>query len=307
LARIVPNRPARLLAAALYLALPNSLEVNLNLTNAQWHLGLIAALVVLAEPGGRAWRVFDVAVVFLAGLTGPFVLALVLVTAWCWWHRRQAWTAVLTVILAVLGVVQLVELATSSRGQLAPLGATFSRLVEILGGLIAGGLALGQNETVTLAAGPHWLRISGLLLLAGLVVFGAAMVTGPFELRAFNAFVILVLAGSLASPVASTTTAQWKVLALHGSGSRYLFLPTLALALDLAWLAGRLRHPPVAAVGAACLVLVAAFGIRADWSYPKFPDLDWRAQATRFERQAPGRIATFKILPPGWTFQLRRR
>src|SRR5260370_8046744 len=41
---------SRFLLGFLYLALPNSFEVNANVTNAQWHLALLACLVVLPDP-----------------------------------------------------------------------------------------------------------------------------------------------------------------------------------------------------------------------------------------------------------------
>lgn len=306
MAHIVPNQLARLIVAGLYLVLPNTVEVNVNLTNAQWHLALTTALVILAVPGGALWRAFDAVVVFLCGLTGPFVLILVLLAAWCWWRRRQLWPGVLTGILAVLGVIQAVELFTSPRGTYPPLGVSMSRFVEIVGGMVVGGAFFGETTTSTHYTGHHWLLICWVLFAGGLAIITTAMVTGSFELRAFNVFVAAVLAASLASPVISNLQPSWEVIA-HGAGDRYLFLPTLVLVFDVAWVASRFRYPPVAAAGLACLAVVAAFGIRFDWPLVRFPDYHWGAQVAQFERLPVARTETFHTLPPGWTFNLMHR
>ncbi|NET62611.1 MAG: hypothetical protein F6K47_42925 [Symploca sp. SIO2E6] len=47
---LIPNRYSRLFLAFLYLALPNSIEIHANLTNTQWHLAIVAYLVVAATP-----------------------------------------------------------------------------------------------------------------------------------------------------------------------------------------------------------------------------------------------------------------
>ena len=63
----VPDVRVRLLLATLYLVIPNSSEIFVNLTDAQWHLAVLSVLVVLALPATGGWRVFDVAVLALSG------------------------------------------------------------------------------------------------------------------------------------------------------------------------------------------------------------------------------------------------
>jgi hypothetical protein len=59
--------------AAAYLVLPNSREVNVVVTEAQWHLALVAILLLLArQPRTKFAAVFDAAVFVLCGVTGPF-------------------------------------------------------------------------------------------------------------------------------------------------------------------------------------------------------------------------------------------
>jgi len=57
----------RVLGSFMYLALPNSSEIHANTTNIQWHLALIAVLIVLSQAdSASAWRFFDYPVLLLA-------------------------------------------------------------------------------------------------------------------------------------------------------------------------------------------------------------------------------------------------
>ncbi len=116
MARAVPDRRVRILLAAVYLVVPNSSEVNVKLTNAQWHLAILALLVLLAVPASRVTgRALDVAVIVLSGLTGPFVLSLVVIAVLVYLRRRQVWTLVLGAFIVVTAAVQAYELTTAPR------------------------------------------------------------------------------------------------------------------------------------------------------------------------------------------------
>jgi len=307
-ARAVPDLRVRLLLAAVYLVLPNSSEVNVVLTNAQWHLAVLAVLVVLAMPAAGAWRVFDLAAMVLAGLTGPFVLSLIVVTAIVYYRRRQGWTLIVGAVALTTGAIQFTELLQAPRPHVGPLGATASRLTEILGGRLIGNTVLGTSTTTSGQFVAHLLAMSILFLVAALVVVGCALWRGPFELKMFNLWAGLTLAGSLASPLASAQGYQWQML-VGNAGDRYWLFPSLAFVADLIWLAGQIRTPwrIPAASAVALLVVFAAFGVREDFRYPAVSSPGWQAQVRQFDRLAPGQSFTFHIRPPGWTMTLTKK
>ena len=113
---LAPSRSFRLLLAATYLAIPNSWEVDANLTNAQWHLALVALLCLLAAPGNPAWKLVDVVATILSGLTGPFVIVLAVVGVWWLWKGPRTWWRIgLWGLTVVLALVQGVELLAGPR------------------------------------------------------------------------------------------------------------------------------------------------------------------------------------------------
>ncbi|HEV3281057.1 MAG TPA: hypothetical protein VG032_05565 [Acidimicrobiales bacterium] len=306
-ARAVPDRRVRLLLAAAYLAVPNSSEVNVDLTNAQWHLAVLAVLVVLALPATGAWRVFDIGVIVCSGLTGPFVLSLVVIAALVYHRRRQAWTVVLGAISVAAASVQIFEILTSRRPPVGPLGATAPRLVEMLGGRLIGTTLLGTSTSTSTWFTGHLLASSTILVIGAVLVVIFAVWSGPFELKMFNLWAALVLAGSLVSPLASSHGLQWPNL-IGDPGGRYWLFPSLALLADLIWVAGQYRSRRIVAVGALLVLLsVAVFGVREDFRYPTITAPSWPAQVHRFDRAAAGSSFVFEIRPPGWTMTLHQK
>jgi hypothetical protein len=310
---VIPSFWVRVAFAAAYLCIPNSREINAELTNAQWHLALLLFLVVVAAEGGWLWRVFDVVVAVVGGLTGPFVLAIAPIAVVVYLLRRRRWSAVMAALLMAAAVVQGVAWLTtrSARAHFGYLGVTASRLLQILGGEVVGGTAVGPPVTQNGIDG-HLLRC-GLLLGAAVVIVALAMWRGPMELRALNLFAGAMLAAGLLAPMVVVSGSQWQVIiSAADSGGRYLFLPTCALVADVLWAAcqlwGRRNMRPVGAVGLVCLVGVAGFGMRNSFSYtPNNPRPDWVAQVRAFDRLPPGHSFTFQETPAGWSFTLIKR
>ena len=307
-ASVAPDYRVRLLLAAIYLLVPNSSEVDANLTNAQWHLALLAVMVVLALPATGAWRVVDVVVVAVSGLTGPFSISLVIIVALLYAVRRRPWTLVLGSITLVTAVLELVVLSGARRGQFGSLGMSVDRLVELLGGRLVANTVLGTSTTVARPFVAHLLSYSVAFLVLAAVVVALALWRGPLELKLFNLYAGLVLAGSFASPLVSVTGSQWKVL-IADSGARYWLLPSLAVLVDVVWLAGQVRAMWrwAAAAAVLLLVVVAVSGMREDFHYPVVAAPGWSTQVRQFEALRPGTPYTFKIRPPGWTVTVVRK
>lgn len=338
-AETVPSRLGRLTLAAAYLAVPNSFEVDANLTNAQWHLALAAFLCLALAPAGRLWKALDLLVTVLSGLTGPFVLVLVLVGAYLARAARwRTWTVVLWLVSALLAGVQAGVLLTSPRGHLAPLGASPVLFVRIVGGQVGLGTLVGMRELSRLGTGHVALAADAAGLVVVAAAASAALLAGPPALRALVAFSGAVLAGALLSPVASLTTPQWQVLAEPGVAVRYWVLPETALLATLVWGAGRAaarfpvllgsrrgRRGPVAsrarhqgtprgparvvaaaggALAAGLLALSAAVAMPSDWSYPALPPVGYRAALARFEHAPRGTTVLVPLEPPGQSVAL---
>jgi len=68
--------------------LPNSYEIDANITTIQWHLALVACLLLFAEPAeSLGWRILDVVTLALISVDGPLGILLVPVAAVLWRNR----------------------------------------------------------------------------------------------------------------------------------------------------------------------------------------------------------------------------
>ncbi len=305
--RLIPGFQVRLLLSLLYLALPNSWEVHANLTNAQWHLALLAFMVMVALPSARSlWRYFDTVVILMSGLSGPFSILLTPVAVVLCWRRREKWTFFLCMLLAASALLQTVCVVLTmkiSRFQ-TPLGATSTNFVRILSGQVFMSVLFGQKGHEWILS--HVESYSALAIVVtaiGLMAVIYALREAPLELRLFIFFTILVFTSALISPQISQYAPQWESMAIPGSGVRYWFFPMLAFDAVSVWVLSRAR-PRSARICGLVIVTTMSIGVTADWRQPNYADLNFKKHAQKFESAAKGSKISIPINPPGWQMRL---
>lgn len=289
----------RLLFALMWLALPNTWEVYVNLTNSQWHLAVLAFLVLLSRPAlSASGRAFDVAVLVVSGLSGPFCIILAPVAAWLAATRRDrtsVWRA--GIVFAAAGVQALFVLASVGDRSQSLLGATPDLLARIVAQQVLFGALGGQDAMQALPALETWQ--SGVLpwaaTAAAVVLAGLALARGSQAIRLSVLAAGFLFTATLARPQISMSGAQWPYMLLPGVGQRYYYIPMLAwLAVLFAW-AG--SHVIWRRVLGGALLAVLAFGIWSDWTMPARRPSGFAEQVQAFERAAPGTVWTYEFNP----------
>jgi hypothetical protein len=286
--------PVRMLMAALYLAVPNAPEVHVVITNAMWHLALLQVLLALSLPP-LSWigRLVDITVFTVGGMSGPFCLLLLPCVAAYWWIRRQRWTLAVLGIMLLSAIVQVLSFLHSVRNPVAtPLGANLLSLLRIIAGNIF-------VDSMTGSGGPY-LPVPLLLLAAigGFAVLFWGWRSGPLPGRLAIVFAVLILAASLKDPLLlASNTPRWEVLA-NTTGIRYWFLPSLMFLWSAAWCASGGRSLPVRYAGIAVLLLTL-IGIGRKWTYPPWPEANFRADTERFQSLKTGDHMLFTLYDPG--------
>ncbi len=294
----------RALMAFTYIALPNTMELDATVEEAQWHLALLACILVLAyPPSALKWRVFDVTIVLLSGLSGPFALVLLPIAFVFWYFRRDRWRLALIATLALTACVQvsaLLRYASATRPHVI-LGATPKLFIRLLAGQVYLGALLGQTS---LPAQQNAILL-GLVAVLGTTILVYCLLKAGLEWKLFIAFCLLVFAASLRSPMVSMTTPQWEVLR-DSLGIRYWFLPMLAFVWALLWCATG-RNNTLVWILAITGLMFMCIGVIHDWSYPAYPDLRFPGYAKQFAAAAPGTLFKIPICPSGWFLQLTKR
>lgn len=300
-----PSRPARIAFALLYLALPNSFETFGNITNTQWHLALLAFLVLVsAKPRGRAGYLFDAVVLLVSGLSGPFVLLLLPFAAWEAWNAgplRPRHALFRFVLVALCASIQLAFVVPGLADRAPPdLGASPDRFVRILGQQVVLGVVLGRHSMDAYRGWTWWQDgiLPWLSCGVGLVLGLAAWIEGPPLFRKFALFGALVLASALISPVGEIGPA-WRALASPDIGDRYYLIPMLAaLGVPFA-LAAHGRHG-FRLIGWALLAITIA-ELPGDWHFgttlAREVRTDFVARAVTFARSPKGTVMEFPVRP----------
>jgi hypothetical protein len=303
--RLLPSWPARLFLAFFYLVAPNSFELDATVTNMQWHLALLAFMLVIAEPPSlRLGRVRDGGLILLTGLSTPICFVLVPIIALHWWHTRSRWTLTLLAADVAASLIQGVVLLTigMTQRQHIDLGAHVSVLARIITGQVFLAGSLGMNWYAAIAQLKVWETSWFPVLLAcvGLAYTAYAAWKGPIELRLFLLYGALVIAAVLVSPVEHRSGWYWASLAHPRWNMRYEFLAILGwAAVQIAILANGNRVTRYAAVAVLCLFFM--IGIPSDWRYPPMADQHYGDYITRFEHMHSGQSI---VIPIGWDWTM---
>ncbi len=301
----VGTLPTRLLLGFLYLAVPNSFDVNANITNVQWHLALLMCLVVIAEPATSLWwRCFDVSLIVLGSLSGPFAILLWPLAAVAWgWKRREKWTLVLLLTLAggaLLQVIALLRTGSAARVQ-GGLGASPVLFAKILASQIFVGALVGRNN---LPYRHSYTLHAVLITVAGMAALAYALLRARWELKLFVVFASVILAAALLNPMADPP--KWPAL-LTAWGVRYWLLPMVAFVATLLWMAAGNRNPRTVRFIAVAALLLMSVGIVREWRYPAFVDLHFGAYARQFSDLPKGSSLDIPLNPTGWSMTLTKR
>jgi|WetSurMetagenome_2_1015567.scaffolds.fasta_scaffold00045_33 hypothetical protein len=298
----------RLCASLLYLVVPNCWEIHANITNVQWHLVLLASLILLAPPeNGWRRRIFDWGVLFITSLSSPLALLLVPMSCLLWWKRRKKSSGLRLAVLAPGAIVELFVALLSNTRQAAPNGPSIARLIRILGGNVFLSTITGWQTQSSFANGDSLLLIDAIAAATGSAVVLYAFFRAPFEIKVFVLFSFAALALGLARPLAGPPgLPQWEYLCDPSRGNRYVFLPMLGFLTAVLWAAaGTAPVSRVLRYGAVAFLLLLSVGIFRDWSCPPFYDYHFPKYAERFEHAPPGTRVSFLINPfPGMKMTL---
>jgi hypothetical protein len=302
----------RLLAAFVYFALPNSYEVNANATTIQWHLGLLAIVLLLApSTRNRGWHVFDGIILALTALDSPIGVVLVPVAMVVWWLRRSRGSAISLACLVPAALIQALTILFSHARPAAPNGANWHRLISIVGGQVFISPLLG-NKTLLHMAWRHFpdyiFARETLAFVVGIVILLYVIRYAPAEVKLFVLFGFTIFAMSLARPIPGLAPQpQWELLSFPGHGNRYYFLPSISFLVGLGWVAT--SAPKIPRGIATALLLLLPIGIKRDWRYQDFKNLHFKEYAATFEAAPPGTKIAIPLNPVNdahWTLELTK-
>lgn len=299
-----------LLFTYLYLLNPKNTEIFGNLTNAGWYLALAAGLVLVRKntPQARKWIPFDIAVLVLCGLTGPFCLALFLPALYLVWRYKDRATMLKAGVILVCACIQLSVFVFSGSGKdssisLAPqahaMAAQYDRPVKITGMRLVGLPVFGEDIMTPPVADSDQLFVLGLLVAAVFVVAMIKTANVPLKILIFYCFLMYVLGLSRAG--AMPIVDFWKILQFNTFGERYFFLPFTGWVLVLIALVHEKRDSIFTHLARALLLLfVIMFPL--SFAIKPLPDYGYKTYISEFKAAKGGSVSCVEVNPGGPAF-----
>lgn len=295
--------PMRAVFAAIYIALPNSREIFVDLGNSQWHLALVAVLLAFGEPPRSvAGRVLEGTMFLMAGFCGPFCILLVPIVLTYWWLRRYSWTLLIAFAMSIGTTVQLF-LVTHTHGARVQnaLGAGLAPLLRIFGAQVVLNSMLGGHSFTGRL--PMFIILAAVCMGATIYFTLARRATLPMKL--LLAYTLLLFAASLRTPQVGGDKPLWWSLTESGD-CRYWFFPVLSFLWGTVWCVLCAPLPAVRRL-AACILCLSVVGISYDWEYKRFEDQHFSVYAAQFEAAHPGERIVIPITPHEWTMELIKK
>jgi branched-subunit amino acid transport protein len=296
--------------ALIYIAVPNAEEVYLNLTNVQWHLAILALLILVSEaPGNFVGWIFDCAMLLLFGLSGPFsILLSPIALYWCWINRSRTFFVRTSIIIstAFLQIWCLLATATQTRSH-APLGASILGFCEILLTQVFLGGILGRHLVeIIYKTAPSILPVASLCFFAiGITLIAYSVKNGSKIFRSFLCFSVVILIAALVAPQVTMSECQWDAMKMPGGGGRYFLIPILAWIMALLTVV-RCKQQLVSTI-AMVLLCSLGIGVISDWKHTPHIRNNFYTLAQEFDYSTVGTKMTFPINPEGWSFTLIKR
>jgi len=308
LADFLPEKKWRLALAFGYLAMPHSWEVFANVTNSQWHLAMLACLIIAARPpGGRTARIFDLAAVSIMAVSGPFCLILAPIVAAAFLRSREKHLRLVLAVVVVGAVLQAASLLSFERPIQPDLGVSADSWARIVARHLAISPILGSRGFEFLARTPIY-SPAVVFVAAGLAASGfvAMAFGGCRELRALSVFSMLTVASALISPAVSPEPGQWSFIAANDTAIRYWFIPTFTIYAGILRLVATAENDFRPKIIGGALAVASLGGVIFDWRLPRRVDYRFREYAAEFKRLPAGTVFEIPI-NPNWKMTLIKK
>lgn len=310
-ATLIPNFRIRLLFAFAYLVLPIPPEIHANLTNSQWHLAVLAYLILAARSSNYlGWKIFDLCAILFSSLSGPYSFFLTPIAGCLALRRRNQWSIILFIAMLAGAGVQLiiVQSSTSPASVQFPILLALHFLSKILAGQVFLGSLLGYKVAAAIASAKLLYSVLTIFITSiGISALVYTLIRSPLELKLLIIYGACILGATLVLPVIRGDTIEsfWGAMSVPGLGGRYYFIPNLAFVTTVVWLLKKMNPRPVRWTARFALFAML-IGVILHFRHPPFTDFQFREYARQFEDLASGVKLTIPINPPGWSMDLTK-
>jgi len=293
---VIGSRLTNLVLILVILA-PYAQEIFGNLTNLMWY-GAVLMAVLCAIASKVRLSVAEYVVAAIVGLSGPHSILIGAIIAFGVLIKRRRYDPFFCVIIAACATISAYLVVFSGRNA-TEVDYPLLLMPAIVGKhVMLGGVA--GLDVVTVVGAKVPLIVFWVLGAVAFGVLGWGVVRGNMLEHELAALAILIVFASMISPVVANDNVSFADMMIPGVGSRYWFVPILAMKCQVMMLTLRMKSRM--AVGLIWLCL--AYGIVMDYRIGAYPNEDFMSDVARFEEARRGSVVDMSIYPPGWSMTI---
>lgn len=313
--KLIPSFAMRVFIALVFLWIPNTKEVHLNLTNVQWHLAVASLLLILGDkPRYKYWKFIDGGYFLIAGLSGPFSIFLTPIAIIMNRIQKSTKSLFYAKIVTFTGALQFLTFITTNEGgrSITVLPNAMESIFHIFSKQIVWGGLIGS-------AGVEWLQIrlpwaEGFITVTGLfalflVIY--AFFKGRMEIKLFVGFGAVVFFLGLFLTQGDPETYLWEALST-AYGLRYWYIPIVSFLAVVFWSISKKNHIPIRLLSLFFICSIVLFRLysfqnKQMYTFPPFEDHNFQEKVAEFENMNTDDIQVFPLNPPGWEMALTKK
>lgn|GEM_PF-2017151 len=276
---------------------PYAQEVYGNLTNLMWYGAVLMAVLCSIATKVRL-NVSEYVMAAILGLSGPHSILIGAIMVFGALIKRKRYDPLFCVIIAVCSTI-VVGLVMFSGRNATEINYPMSLVPAIVGKHVMLGGVAGLDAVTGVGAK---VPLVGFWIL-GMAVFcllGWGIVRGNVLEHELAALAILIVVASIVSPVVADHGVSFTDMMTPGVGSRYWFVPILAMKCQLMMLALHAKSR----LASGLIWFCVAYGFVMDYRIGAYPNEDFMSDVVEFEEAPRGSVVDMSIYPPGWSMTI---
>ena len=288
----VNNKP--LIALSIVLVPHYSNEVFLTITNLQWMLALMMVVVLAKEQPSNKYGntvmqyVYDLFVIIICGLSGPFIMFLAPFFAWKWGKNRTSYNALVFIIVSLIAFVQF-KFVISEAIYSQEFNMNLETYSSFLGKKYFGVLFLGNQIAY---------KINGYILCSLYLTLLVLLLYLASQRQDDAVFIFIGVSLVLLLSVSYKFRSNLEILITPSDGVRYFYIPSVMLVWSLISLLEKSRK------WIAILLALAMFAsFTSGFRNKPLKDYNWNFYSELIEKKD----VIIPINPEGWKINVKAR
>jgi hypothetical protein len=301
---IIKNKYARIIICLIYVVVPNSLEPNINLTDAQWHLSLVLFLLIVSDSYKHS--IIEYTTIIVSALSGPFSILMSPIIIFEAYNKYKLMSINKYIIALACTFIQSYFLIVSmvKTRSTENLGASIKSFATIFVNNIFIGGTFGRLGKPFILSIDNHVYVFFVFLF---VLIAVAFILGSKIYKEFVFFSAAIIGTALVSPMVSLTQPQWPVMEAMGAGDRYYVIPIIAMNIGFLVLAFN-KNLIIKIIG---IFMLLIFFLSAPFNFlyndSPYKNIGFYREAMLFYKSNPGTTMKFNETPSGWNFYLIKK